>query len=340
MAGPAAELTDRAVAELVAVLDELGIEATPVGPSQDAGADLLVGGLRVAVKAASRPTLGQLRRLGVGDAPSDVVPVLVVDQLDSQARMLLHEAGWGWLDRASGHLRLMAGPVQIDRRVPDLGGPTTTLPDPLSRPTGLAVALELLISDERRSIRRLASAAQVSVASAHDAVTGLEQLHLVADGRPHDQRLFWAVAERWRVRWFPLARGPLPDVSDPVRALMRMGLEDPEAEGWAEVGDAAAQAYGARVATTFAPQLYVPDQRALTWALRTWGQTSDDRLATTFLAVPPTPRAVRDRRESRSEWPLAHPVVVALSLAADGDRRSRDVLDGWTELPQGVTRVW
>ena len=73
---------------------------------------------------------------------------------------------------------------------------------------------------------------------------------------------------------------------DSVRDLMRMGLDAPRAEGWAEVGDAAAQAYGARIAAASAPQLYVPDQRALTWALRTWGQASDDRLATAFLTVP------------------------------------------------------
>ena len=318
----------------------LGIDATAIDGTQDAGADITVGGQLLAVKTASRPTLGQLRRMGVGEPASGVTPVLVVDQLGSQARMLLHDAGWGWLDRASGHLRLLAGSVQVDRRLPDLSGPTTTLPDPLARPTGLAVALELLTSNERRPLRQLATAAHVSVASAHDAVTGLEQLHLLAEGRPNEERLFWAVAERWRVRWFPLARGPLPGVPDSVRNLMRMKFDDPRGEGWAEVGDTAAQAYGARVAAASVPQLYVPDQRALTWALRTWGQASDDRLATAFLAVPPTPHAVGDRRDSGREWPLARPIVVALSLAGDGNSRSREVLSDWTELPPGMTRVW
>lgn len=332
-----ARFGQRAVTELVAVLTELGVDARVAAAD---GYDLVVGGQPVEVKAASRPTLGQLRRLGVGNPTSEVARVVVVDQLDSQARMTLQEAGWGWLDRATGHLRVMAPSVQIDRDVPGLSGPDTSLPDPLARPTGLAVALELLLSDEQRSLRHLATAAGVSLASAHVAVNGLEELGLLVDGRRSGPRLFWAVAERWRVRWFPLARGPLPGIPESVRNLLRMGFEDRTGEGWAEVGDTAAQAFGARVAAESVPRLYVPDQRALTWAIRTWGEAVDEQAATSHLAVPPTPHAVRRRVEGGGEWPLASPIVVALELASDGSSRSREILEDWTKLPPGLQRVW
>jgi hypothetical protein len=120
-----------------------------------------------------------------------------------------------------------------------------------------------------------------------------------------------------------------------------MGLDDPDVPGWAMVGDAAAQAFGARVASEGPSRLYVPDQRALTWALRTWESAIDDRSATALLAVPPTGSAVARRVDLRlSEFMYARPMVVALDLASDGSSRSREVLEDWDAPHGNISRVW
>ncbi|MEX0835934.1 MAG: hypothetical protein WD010_07570, partial [Nitriliruptor sp.] len=120
---------------------------------------------------------------------------------------MLENAGWGWLDR-SGHLRLRAGGLFIDRPVDSLLGPTPRLPDPLGRPSGLAVALALLTEPtSQRTVRDVADAARVSVGSAFETTSELRDLGLLdRSRRPVVPDLFWEVAARWRVRWFPLAR--------------------------------------------------------------------------------------------------------------------------------------
>ena len=142
------------------------------------------------------------------------------------------------------------------------------------------------------------------------------------------------------MRWFALASGPLPGIPQSVRRLLRFGFDDAADHGWAEVGDRIAQAYGARVAGEGPARVYLPDQRALTWALRTWEPTDDERRATAMLAVPPTTAATRPREDVDNEFLAARPIVTALDLAADGSSRSREVLEHWTDLPSGVQRVW
>lgn len=333
---------DLAIAELAAVLQELGVECWfPDDP--DDRADLRLRGAVLEVKSSSRPTIGQLERLGVrrDRSTGDLVPVLVADQLDPGARRALQDAGWGWLDR-SGHLRLMAGPLQIDRPVPNLSGPDPTPPQPLARPTGLAVALELLRGEQPRSIRELAGRSGVSVGAAHSAAKELRDAHLLDGMRRRDPDLFWAVADHWHVRWFALKTGPNPGIPEATRRLLRMRFDQRELPGWAEVGDLAAQVYGARMAGDTPARLYLPDERALTWALRTWGEAHEDRSATASIAVAPVTNAVMHRRNepTRREWPLAQPIVVALNLASDPSPRSREILDTWDTSRAEVDRVW
>lgn len=334
-----AEREHVAAAELAAVLAELGIETENAEPDADLA---LPGGILVEVKSASRPTPPRLQRLGIFEStPSSTAQILVADRLDPLTRRALEDAGWGWLDR-SGHLRVMAGSVQIDRTIESLTGPEPTPPAPLARPTGLAVALELLSSTGDDSLRSLARRAAVSLGAAHATITQLKESGLLEDNRRRDPDLFWAVASHWRVRWFPLASGPLPGIHEATRRLLRMRLDDPAAPGWAEVGDVAARAHGARVAGDAAARLYVPDQRALTWALRTWGEAGDPTAATAFLAVAPTLNATTRREDAStgSEWPVARPIVVALQLASDGSSRSREILAAWDVEEMGLARVW
>ncbi len=266
-------------------------------------------------------------------------PVLVADQIDPGLKRELEAAGWGWLDR-SGHLRLVRGGLQVDRRIPSLVGPETGPIDPLARPTGLAVALCLLEGLRTGSVRGLAAAAGVSTGAAHSALTELTALGLVEDGRRRDPDLFWAVASRWSVRWYALGTGPGPGIPAAVQRLLRFGFGDAGEPGWAEVGDRIAQAYGARVAGEGPPRFYLPDQRALTWALRTWEPALDERAATALLAVPPTRSATLRRVELGHDFPAARPILVALDLAADDSPRSREVLEHWNDTRGMQPRVW
>jgi hypothetical protein len=329
-----------ATAELGAVLEELGVRYG--APNDEARfADLVLPGpVFVEVKTASRPTISRIQRLWAERGGDEgLIMVLVADQLDPGVRKALKDAGWGWLDR-SGHIRIMAGDVQIDRAIPALLGPDPSPADPLGRPTGLAVALELLSSGEVPTVRAVARASGVSVAAAHTTITELRTIGLLTEGRPRHPDLFWAVADRWQVRWFGLAGEPVTKIPPPTQALLRMRVDELELPGWAEVGDRAVQALGARVATESAPRFYLPDRRALSWALRTWGEASEPRSASSFVAVPPTAHATAQRSEGEGEWPRARPLVVALALASDGSGRSREVLASWERLPEGLQRVW
>lgn len=204
------------------------------------------------------------------------------------------------------------------------------------------MALELLRGDEPRSIRELAGRSGVSVGAAHSAVKELRDAHLLDGLRRRDPDLFWAVVDHWHVRWFALKTGPNPDIPEATRRLLRMRFDQPELPGWAEVGDLAVQAYGARLAGGAPARLYLPDERALTWALRTWGEAHEDRSAAASIAVAPVTNAVMHRRNepTRREWPLAQPVVVALNLASDPSPRSREILETWDPQRAEVDRVW
>lgn len=337
------EGSSAAVAELRAVLEEMGVEARLAAGS--GGADLILPGpVRITVRGASRPSLAQLRRWGSEASTTDggtETVVVVADWIDPGLREELERAAWGWLDR-TGHLRLIAGGFHIDREIHPLVPPEVRPSHPLRRESGLAVAIELL---ERKAslprgetgdatVRAIAEAAGVSVGSAHRAITELTSLALLdEDGWPRSS-LFWMASREWVVRWFPVSRLPTPEVSETVQRLLRFQLDDLDAPGWAEAGDGAAATYGAPIATESQPRLLLPDRRALTWALRTFGEATDERSASAFVAVPPTAAAVHRRRPG-TPWPLARPMVIALALASSGPR-GREALDHWPDRPPRV----
>jgi len=332
-----------AAAELKAVLEEIGIAAEFGLPEHRADL-VLPGPVHVEVKSASRPSLAQLRRWGLEKPPADRATQLVVvvaDWIDPGLRDELEQASWGWLERA-GHLRLIAGGFHVDREIDPLLAPEVQPRNPLRRESGLAVAIELL---ERKAstlpgtpwnvtVREVAAASGVSVGSAHRAIAELTELALLdEDGAPRSS-LFWAAAREWQVQWLPLSKQPEPDVSETVQRLLRFRLEDLDEAGWAAAGDGAAAAYGAPIVTEGPPRLLVPDRRALTWALRTFGEATDERSASAFVAVAPTAASVR-RRHPRSPWPLARPIVIAIELASSGPR-GREALEQWPDRPAGV----
>lgn len=335
-----------AVAELKAVLEEIDVEAEFL-PRSD-GADLILpGAVLIEVKSAARPSLAQLRRWGLGEprpADMDRVVVLVADWIDPELRRELKQASWGWLERA-GHLRLVTEHLHIDREIEPLLAPEVQTQNPLRRDSGLAVAIELLAREEASgpapapvTVRRVATAAGVSVGSAHKAMAELTELALLdKDGVPRSS-LFWSVAQQWTLQWFPLSRPPAPDVSETLQRLLRFRLDDLDAAGWAEAGDGAAAALGAPIVAEGPPRLLLPDRRALTWTLRTFGEATDEGSAAAFVAAPRTAAAVRRRRPG-APWPRARPIVIAIELAGSGPR-GREALAQWTDRPSGVPDDW
>ncbi len=274
-------------------------------------------------------------------------PVLVADRLVTASRAVLNEAGWGWLDRR-GHLRLRAGGLVVDADVPGVEPAAGRSRPVLETDVGLDVACALLAyPEDRLSVRRTVDITGRSLAAVHAALTGLRAAGLTdGSGKPATPDLFWEVAPRWRPRRISLGGSPQP--GDTTRTgQLGLGLDDIEdTEGWAACDTVAANAYGASavVGGAFPPDFYVPTERIVRVARQVYGEaTFETRRAT--VSVPPTAWACRRRvdparlgRDPGTEWPLAHPVFVALDLAVDPSR-GREILDAWTP-PEPFHRVW
>jgi hypothetical protein len=125
---------------------------------------------------------------------------------------------------------------------------------------------------------------------------------------------------------------------------LRLGIHDVEnTVGWALTDSATAVAYGAPLAvrTGVLLDFYVPDQAILRRATTLLGAASSRSQARCAIRAAPVPAACSHRVDLATnpfEWPLAHPVFVALDLAQDAGR-GREILDAWTP-PERWARVW
>lgn len=269
--------------------------------------------------------------------------LVVADRLAGHTRDVLRERGWGWLDRRQGQLRLWAPGVRIDARLPVPSVPAGAEPARVRNPfsaSGRRLALWLLLHPhEPASPRAVAREIGVSAGQISNLLAAFAAQSLVRrDRTPLVPELFWALAEHWRPRRHAVLTLPTVDELASAGEL--------KASRWV-VGDTfAAAAYGAPVAVRdgYPPDLYVPDQKALSWVLNRCEPAPDAARRTATVAVAPDP-LVTDRRFTRPDpdggaWPFAHPVVVALDLAADR-ARGREVLDGWEpDADLDVERVW
>jgi hypothetical protein len=216
---------------------------------------------------------------------------------------------------------------------------STRVRNPFSA-SGQQLALWLLMHPhESASPRAIARELDVSAGQVSNLLAALDaQALLQRDRTPLVPELFWALTEHWHPRRHAVATLPSLDVLAAAPEL--------KVAQWV-VGDSrAAAAYGAPVALTgdYPPDLYVPDTKVLSWMLNRGQRATDPAQRVATLAVAPI-RLLHDRRFVRPDpddgpWPLAHPVVVALDLAAERGR-GREVLDGWTPTDDlGVERVW
>jgi hypothetical protein len=141
-----------------------------------------------------------------------------------------------------------------------------------------------------------------------------------------------------------LPRPPSPGTDATITTPLRLGLDNAESTtGWALTDSAAAVAYGAPLAVR-AEQLldfYVPDQATARRATALLGEAPSRSQARYALRVAPVPAACSHRVDLATnpfEWPLAHPLFVALDLARDTGR-GREILAVWPP-PDRWARVW
>jgi len=195
------------------------------------------------------------------------------------------------------------------------------------------------------AVRELARRLGRSASTVSEVLAALRRAGLVDDRhRVEGTELFWQVADRWPAKRVYLAQLPMPGDYATITRPLRLGLDDAESStGWALTDSAAAVAYGAPLAVRTGQLLdfYVPDQATPRRATALLGAALSRSQARCAVRVAPVPAACSHRVDLMTnpfEWPLAHPVFVALDLAQDAGR-GREILGAWTP-PDRWTRVW
>ncbi|WP_127499919.1 ArsR family transcriptional regulator [Actinoplanes solisilvae] len=332
---------------VVDALAQLGLDAHIPEGASDAGVDLILdtGGVRLALQVKRRALVTDsvaeqaLRTL----APHAEALLIVADRVTETARKILTTRQAGYYD-LRGRLALRADGVVIDAEVAPLrerSGRTS----PLSGKVGLEIAANLLMRPQRETaVRDLARQLGRSASTVSEVLSALRREGMVdAKNAVTDSRLFWLVADRWATPRTYLAQLPPPGDAALSQAL-RLGVVDVEHEtGWALTDSAAAAAYGAPVAFRSGQALdfYVPDQTVQRRAATLLGAASTPAQARATVRIAPAPAVVQSRVHldaNPMEWPLAHPLFVALDLAQDVGR-GREILDNWTP-GEGWSRVW
>jgi hypothetical protein len=329
---------------------ELGLDGARVVVS-DTPRRAATGELLVMVDGATHPVAvlarADFRPVHASELPQldrHEVGMVFADRIAARTRETLRERGWGWFDRRRGHLRLWQPGLRVDalvspRLAPDRG-PRARNP---FTPAGRELALWLLLHpDEVASPRAIARALDISAGQVSNLLAALEAHALLRrDRRPLVPELFWALVEQWQPRRYALLALPQIDAHT-----------DPELrpDEWVLSDTMAAMAVGAPmvVGNDYPPDLYVPDERVLSWVLHRYDTAPEYERRAATVAVAPA-RLVCDERLRRpgplggmGGWTgsVAHPVVVALDLATDR-ARGREAVTQWDPDPVlGVTRVW
>jgi len=275
---------------------------------------------------------------------ASLLPVVVAQRITSAAREVLNEAGLGWLD-LRGHLRLVGSGIFVDTAVAGMSEPTPERKGILGQ-VGMELAVLLLIDpEEARGVRPAAAALSRAPSSVSQAFAGLRAAHLVTDElKPAGPELFWELARHWKSPRADVALVPGPGRGGDNKVL-RLGFDEvEETTGWALSDTVAAAYYGAPVAIRSDHPLdfYVPDRSALRRAVHLLGPATSAAQRAGQVRIAPVPAVCNRRVDGTSwsggEWPLAHPVFVALDLAQDPGR-GQEILRDWT--PTGpVQRVW
>jgi DNA-binding transcriptional ArsR family regulator len=332
---------------LIDALAQLGVQARPAVGMPDERIDLVVepGETPVRVKRRALVTDEVARRLLVEvPRPPGSVLLVVGDRVTGTARRLLMEHRAGYYD-LRGHLALRSASIVIDADVEPVSGRAERT-HALSGTAGLEVATALLMEPTAGvAVRELARRLGRSASTVSEVLSALRGSGLVDDRhRVEGTELFWQVADRWPAKRVYLAQLPMPGGDDTITTPLRLGLDDAERTvGWALTDSAAAAVYGAPLAVRTGQLLdfYLPDQVILRRASTLLGTAPSRSHARCAVRVAPVRAACEHRVDlvtNPLEWPLAHPVFIALDLAQDAGR-GREILGAWTPSERWV-RVW
>lgn len=321
-----ADATDAATAALRAI----GLEAEASADGvllvriDDSRLELIITPVSYCTGQRARQLIRARRRRGTA-------PLVVAKRMTAEARQLLSDAGWSWLDRR-GRLHLHGPGVRIDIHVPATDGGHAAPSTPVAGRGGLVVAYWLCAHPgDALSPTKSAASLRLAPSTISTAVRRLADAGLADDqGVGIFPELFWELANAWRPErsWLLAA----PDAK-------RHGAVDPEQSGWRRSGTAAAAAYGAPVvaAARDTLELYVPGPVEVSIASRTYGVAQPGigpasiavAPVSAVVAPPPTPRMI-------DGWVAAPVLAVALDLAQDR-ARGREILQDW-EIDGAVWR--
>lgn len=324
---------------------QLGLAVRPLAPEDDGSSDLIVDhdgvAIRLKLKHRSLVDGNAAERLLAEFDGSESVLLVVGDRVTQDARRRILGAKAGYLD-LRGHIGVRTRGVVIDADVPAVRGDRDRT-DALAGQAGMEVAAYLLMNPtDSAAVRGLARTLGRSPSTVSEVLGALRRDGLINDANAVvGTALFWRMSERWASRRTFLVSAP-DDAGEVSRTALRMGLKDLAQPGWALTDTAAAAAYGAPVAFRAGQQLdfLVPDESVLQRSIRLLGPTTSPTEAAISVRIAPVPDATRRRvgPGRSSEWPLAHPLFVALDLAQDAGR-GREILDAW-EPDERWTRVW
>ncbi|GEP39410.1 hypothetical protein NPS01_30730 [Nocardioides psychrotolerans] len=326
---------------------QLEIDAQrPAGASDGVDVVLDLVGVRTVLQVKRRALVTDevAERLIREPVPADAHLFVVGDRVTGAARRLLTARGGGYYD-LRGRLGLRTDRIVIDAEVEPIKG-RSERSQALAGKVGLEVATALLMDPNRAgAVRELARELGRSASTVSDVLAALRNAGLLdSDNVVHGSELFWQVAERWGSPRTYLASMPNPGTdNDPLQPLGLNRFDVGNETGWALTDSVAAAVYGAPMAVQSGQlqDFFVPDESIVRRAVTLLGAVAPGSQARCSVRVAPVPAVCSLRVDvdtNPTEWPLAHPLFVALDLAQDIGR-GREILEAWTPEARWA-RVW
>jgi DNA-binding transcriptional ArsR family regulator len=348
---------DENLTQLAEAVTSVGLGLLPTTPDADDGTDAFVTvpddkSIPVQVKRVALVSAGglhqTLRQWGHPHHGKSALRVVVADRITADAREVLRDADWGWLD-LRGHLHLKAPGLFVDAGLAPLRE-RRYRPEPFAGQVGIEVAASMLLQPYRAlGVRQLATQLGRAPSSVSAAIKTLRRVNLVDDdGKPRSPDLFWELVSVWKPNYVDVKAAPEPGSGTVILEALRINIDDVTKIGWALSDTRAAAAYGAPIALRAdqPPDFYVPDERVMRRAVHLLGPAAGraDRAATLRVGatmqvcIPREDPTKHEWNRTSEYWPLAQPLFVALDLAQDPGR-GRDTLNEWTP-PEPWCRVW
>lgn len=301
------------------------LAAVGAQPSEEiASVAILPNGRRLAFNIVAVSILDEARAAMIAAAATDDT-LVVGDLIGIDARAALDEADVSWLDRR-GHLRVTVPGVWIDRDIDPLPRSRRSADDRLDiRGAGsLAVAVGHLLDPTKfGGVRPVARLLGLSPSAISQARAPFARRGLLTDDAGARAELFWAVSAAWRPEWVDLPVLPA------------------SADGLVAGGTLAAAALGAGIVATdtYPLELHAADADTME-RIRLRAGPPRDETPPARVTVAPTrlvTKVLAPFAKQLRGHPVAHPLFVALDLAAD-PARGAQALAEWE--PEGWARAW